>query len=56
MEELIEKYPYTSMDKETVDQYIIKMNKYYNTHIRQKIKYQGKRVDFGSHTVEYERK
>ncbi len=52
MLELIDKYPYNSIEECNINQYLNSMNKYYNNSIRQKIKYNGKRVDFGRYTVE----
>lgn len=52
MEELIEKYPYDSMEEKNLFQYLVKMNKFYNNSIRQKIKFKGKKVDFGRYTID----
>lgn len=52
MEELIEKYPYDSMEEKNLFKYLVKMNKFYNNSIRQKIKFKGKKVDFGRYTID----
>ena len=49
MEEI--KYEYKSLDDENLLKFMLKISKYYNNTIRQKIKYKGKRVSFGSHRV-----
>ena len=49
MEEI--KYKYKSLDDENLLKFMLKISKYYNNTIRQKIKYKGKRVSFGSHRV-----
>lgn len=52
MEDRIEKYPFDSLEEDSLFQYMIKMNKFYNNSIRQKIKFKGKRVDFGRYTID----